>query len=69
MSREKKPHDWPVLAGVSEIRPSRGLGTRMGGSQVPGPSHKSEGICQRVFLNNEAIRLRMRILGLTVPSL
>jgi hypothetical protein len=25
----------------------RGLRTCMGGSQVPGPSHKSEGICQR----------------------
>jgi len=29
MSREKKPHDWPVSAGGSEIRPHRGLRTRM----------------------------------------
>jgi hypothetical protein len=42
MSREKKPYDWPVSAGGSEIRPYRGLHTRMGGSQVPGPSHKSD---------------------------
>ena len=25
MSRQKKPHDWPVSAGGSEIRPYRGL--------------------------------------------
>jgi hypothetical protein len=43
MSREKKPLDWPG----SEIRPYRGLRTRVGGFQVPGPSHKSEGSCER----------------------
>jgi hypothetical protein len=47
MSREKKPRDWPISAGGSETRPYRGLRTRMGGSQVPGPSHKSEGSCER----------------------
>ena len=47
MSREKKPRDWPVSAGGSETRPYRGLRTRMGQSQVPGPSHKSEGSCER----------------------
>jgi hypothetical protein len=46
MSREKKTRNLPVSAGGSEIRPYRGLRTRMGGSQVPDPSHKSGG-CER----------------------
>jgi hypothetical protein len=31
---------WTDSAGGSEIRPYRGLRTRRGGSQVPGPRHK-----------------------------
>jgi hypothetical protein len=50
ISREKKPHDWSVSAGGSEIRPYRGLRTPMSGFQVPGPSHKSEGSCERCRL-------------------
>jgi hypothetical protein len=57
----------PARRAARRSAPTARLRTRMGGSQVPGPSHKSAGSCERCRLGGLPAEPRVREAARSLP--